>query len=459
MHLSRRQLLKIAASMPALSLSACSTVEFGNQQSYLTQILESKNRNTVFDWLDVILQQIRDQRLTPPRAAYNLAMPMVAGFLAANGITQEFEEPYGIGTGPKKADPEVAYSVAFSIAAAEVFQQPFVFEKSRILRRYPSSESKSLGIEWGKRVGKMVVKMRNNDGAEPSEVNYYFENYPRRTDSLKWHPTGPFYSARPGAAFETFDRGLFPSHGKIQPWTTPSIEKYRATGFYDPASPEFAEEFHQVRRMGGADSSIRTAEQSEIALFWEDGPWGITPPGHFIYIAVQVLQHKEMTFTQLAQSFALLGMTQCDASICSWDNKYHFDIIRPETAIRTHAKQFNNTDTRVQRQKGWRSYIPTPPFPAYTSGHSTFGATAMKLLALINGADKVSISGRSPDLVLWPTLRGVTRYWTSLSQIAEENGYSRLYGGVHWKLDHSQAMKSGESIAKNAFQNIFQAKS
>lgn len=454
--MNRRNLLKCLAVAPLLSNSACTTAPYGSRHSYLTQIIEVQNQNTVFHWLDIALQQVRDQRIAPPRAAYNFAMPMIAGFLAANAITQEYQEPYGIGSGPKYADPEIAYGVAFAAAAAETFQQPFVIEKNNFIARFADGEAKTLAVDWGKKVARKVIRMRNDDGAEPSEVNFYLGRYERREDSLKWTPTGPFYGASPGPAFSSFDRGLFPGHGQIKPWTMTSNSQFRAHDFYDPKSPEFADEYDTIRRLGGADSLLRTAEQSEIALFWEDGPWGVTPAGHFIYLAMQILQNQGHSFMSLARNFALIGMTQCDASICAWDNKYHHDIIRPESSIRQGAKAFENPDSRVKRQADWRSYIPTPPFPAYTSGHSTFGAAGTQMIALIQGGDKISITGQSPDLVIWPQLRGIKRQWTSLSQIAEENGMSRLYGGVHWMLDHTQAMQAGRDIARQAFSNFFQ---
>ena len=346
--------------------------------------------------------------------------------------------------------------MAFAHAAAEVFQQPFIVERNRFLRQFPDSAAKTSAIAWGKNVARHIIKLRNDDGAEPSEVNYYLGRYPRRDDILKWSPTGTFYSAVPGAAFDTFERGLFPGHGKIKPWTMKTGSQFRARDFYDPASPEFADEFDNIRRLGGADSSIRTEDEAEIALFWEDGPWGVTPPGHFIYIAMQVLQHQQIDFLDQARNFALIGMTQCDASISAWDSKYHHDILRPESAIRQRADKMSNSDPRVHCQSNWQSYIPTPAFPAYTSGHSTFGAAGCEMISLIQGTDKINISGQSPDLVLWPQLRGITRHWTSLNQIAEENGMSRLYGGVHWLLDHTQAMEAGRGIAQQAFNTLFQ---
>ncbi len=457
MDLSRRGFLASGVSLAALGVSGCVS-SYGSKTSYLSQIVEPQNQNTVFYWVDAVMQQVRDQRVAPPRAAYNFAMPMAAGFLAANGILQEYDEPFGIGQGPANADPEVAYGVAFATAAAEVFQQPFLFERTGFKRRFPDGEAKRLGVEWGRKVGLEIVKMRTNDGSESSEVNFYLGRYQRRSDSLKWTPTGPYYSARPGPAFETFARPLFPGHGVIKPWTMTSSSQFRAPAFYDPASPEFADEFDNIRRLGGADSTIRTADEAEIALFWEDGPWGITPPGHFIYIGLQVMQDRGFSFIELARAFALLGMTQCDASISAWDSKYAHDIIRPETAIRYRAPAFANNDPRMTAQKNWRSYIPTPEFPAYTSGHSTFGAVGAVMIANLIGTDQVSFSHESPDQVLWPQLTGIRRHWTSLSQAADENGLSRLYGGVHWLADHTAAMASGTAIANHAFANMFNKK-
>ena len=461
MNLSRRQFLAAGTAASALATAGCvgpHVAPHGHRSSYTSPILRPDRQNAVFLWVDAALQQVRDQRVVTPRAAYNLGLATAAGFLAANGIVRACEEPFGIGVGPGGADPEVAYGIAFAKAAAEAFQTPFLFERMSFLARFPGGEAKSLGVEWGEAAALRMLDMRTGDGSEPSKANYYLGRYDRRADALRWRPTGPFYGASPGPAFASFDRGLFPGHGMIRPWTMKSGAQFRAADFHDPASPEFAETFDTIRRLGGADSTVRTADQSEIALFWEDGPWGVTAPGHFLCIAIQLLQDRDLSFIELARAFALIGMTQCDASISSWDSKYHHDILRPESAIRVRAPALGNPDPRVVREPGWRSYIPTPEFPAYTSGHSTFGAAAAEMLALIIGRDDIAFSGRSPDEVLWPQLRGVERHWTSLSRMADENGMSRIYGGVHWDVDHSAAMKAGKAIARQAFHTAFPRK-
>ena len=451
---SRRHFMVGSGAAALLSAAGCAA-KYGSRQSYLTPILRPENQDTVTYWLDVIMQQVRDQRVPPPRAAYNFATPLAAGFLAANGILKAYDNPFSIPDGPDEADPDVAYATAFAKAAAEVFQQPFLIERNAFRARFPDSAAKDAAIKYGRQVGNAVVKMRTRDGSQANKVNFYLGRYQRRDDSLRWTPTGPFYSAVPGPAFDTYTRPLFPGAGMITPWTMKYQGQFRSPDFYDPASPEFADEFALIRDWGGSKSTRRTEDEAEIALFWEDGPWGITPPGHFLLIAIQVLQDKPMSFIDKARAFALLGMTQADAATNAWDNKYHHDIIRPETAIRARAAAFGNSDTRVKKNAHWRSYIPTPEFPAYTSGHSTFGAAGVEMTSLLLGTSQVTFSHESPDQVLWPSLKGKRRTWTDLNQAADENGMSRIYGGVHWMADHNAAMTAGRAIARQAFTDTF----
>lgn len=305
------------------------------------------------------------------------------------------------------------------------------------------------------------VRDRTNDGAEPSKATFYLGRYPRRQDALRWTPTGPLFdSGKAEPAFvPTFQRGLLPGFGRVKPWAMRTSDQFRAPDFPDPRSPEFAADYAEIKELGAADSRIRTADQSEIAFFWEDGPWGVFPPGHFTIIAMQLLQYRKMPLVELARATALVSIAMADAGISTWDSKFHHDVVRPETAFRYRALKFANPDPRVRLDANWRSLIPTPPFPVYTSGHSCFGASACEMLALIFGRDDIAFSGRAADLVSWPEhLSGVVRHWPSLSAVAEENGASRLYGGVHWNVDNVEGKRIGREIAHYAFQTKFRKK-
>ena len=254
------------------------------------------------------LQQVRDQRIPPPRAAYAYALPMASGFLAANGILRAYEEPFGIGSGPRGADPEVAYGVAFrdrgggSVPAAlrvrtHGLPGPLSRERGQDPRRRMGPRGGPSGARDAHRrrlrAQRGQLLPSGGTGAAPT-----------RCDGA---PPAPSTRRRRARHSPPSIAACTPATGGVRPWTMTGCAQFRAPEFHDPAGPQFADEFDTIRRLGGADSTLRTEEQSEIALFWEDGPWGVTAPGHFICIAVQLLHDRGLEFIELARAFALIG--------------------------------------------------------------------------------------------------------------------------------------------------------
>jgi hypothetical protein len=209
-----------------------------------------------------------------------------------------------------------------------------------------------------------------------------------------------------------------------------------------PGSPEYTDSFREVKRLGRADSALRTADQTEIALFWADGPGTATPPGHWLEIAQDVSEQQDLSLVENARLFALLGITEADAAIVSWDHKFYYNNWRPVTGIQ-EADQDGNPGTAAD--PSWQSFIPTPPFPSYTSGHSTFSGSGARLLALFFGSDQHDFTTTTDGLP------GVTRSYTSFSQAAEEAGQSRIYGGIHWQYDNQVGLTSGRALAEHVF--------
>jgi hypothetical protein len=439
----------------ALSLSGCSSPT-DTKHSYIKQFVQPKYLSTVFLWTDIMLQAIRNKSYTPPQATRALAMGHTAGFLAVNGITQQYNTPYSLPSAPQGADPEIAYGVAVSYAISDAFQALFTFDRIRFLDSFPDSDAKSVSIKWGRKVADYIIKLRTYDGAEPHRSDNYLGRYPRNPTALKWTPTGPLYDAPPGPRFVTYERGLHPGWGAIKPWTMKDKSSFRASEFLDPKSPEFAQQYDEVLALGAHDSAIRTEDQTEIAFFWEDGPGGLTPPGHWQLIAMNLIQDKQWSITEQAKTFALLSAGQADAAITTWDSKYHYDIVRPETAIRYRADELGNSRIQGKGDSSWKSLIFTPGFPAYTSGHSCFSAVSARMIANCLGTDNVTFSTVSPDKVVWPKrLKNIRRSWRSVWQAAEENGASRIYGGVHWRHDNSEGLAVGKRLADYTFKNAF----
>ncbi|HEX6201476.1 MAG TPA: vanadium-dependent haloperoxidase, partial [Thermoanaerobaculia bacterium] len=192
---------------------------------------------------------------------------------------------------------------------------------------------------------------------------------------------------------------------------------------------------------GSVDSTERTADQSEIARFWDDGAGTNTPPGHWNEILQTLSEQHGLTLIENARLFALQGMVVADAAICAWENKYRYHHWRPITGIRGAADDGNPA---TEPDPAWTNYIGTPPFPAYTSGHSTFSGSSARLAALFFGSDAQTFSVESDG-------DPATRQYTSLRAAAEEAGQSRIYGGIHWQYDNQEGLSSGRKIAEQAF--------
>ncbi|MEO0372095.1 MAG: vanadium-dependent haloperoxidase [Pseudomonadota bacterium] len=448
----RRDFLKRGASFAALpligSVAGCAA-PITSSQSYINGVVAQDRVSPVFHWTDVMLQAIRNQAITPPPATRVFAMAHVAGFNAVNSIEGGFLPTLNTGPAPTGADPAAAYGAAVATALNDALRASFAPDLSRYLSDLPDNGGKSEGVAWGRTVGHALAASRYQDGAEPSRSEEYLGRYPRRGDNLKWSPTGPFYRAgSPGPRFGTFARGLLPGWGGVRPWQMKSAGQFLVVNFPEEHTREFARQLEKIRVLGGSNSPIRTPDQRQIAFFWEDGPRGVTPPGHWQIIAMDILQRQHMSLNDQAHAFAMLSSSQADAAITTWHSKYVHDVVRPETYIRQRASGANY-------DAGWNTLIPTPGFPAYTSGHSCFSAVSARMICNIIGRDRIHFSSESPDLVNWPReLTGVRRSWNSLWAAAEEGGASREFGGIHWEEDNTQGLRAGKLLADFTFRKL-----
>ncbi len=441
--------------------------------SYLPAVLGSRNSNTVFYWIDIGLQKIRDHRVPFPRSSYCLTMPMVAGFLAAeavtgrgngqtngktNGKTGPGLEEFGAGLGvdlagdlaPADADPELAYAKAFSTVTEHLLDASCRIPFERFVRKISSRDGIAEGIAWGEIVGHTLLRQRSGDNSEPGLSGYNLGRYPRPPHPLRWEAVSCGKSAGSGIAPRTSVGGVFPGFGKIRLWTSTRKTPLRPDLFHNPASPDFAEDFDLLRSVGGAQSLVRTSDQTQSALFWSGVPGGVTISGHLLLVAIQVLRDRGLDFLDLARAFALIGMIQCDVAIQTWDAKYHFDIMRPETAIRCKGQAIGNTDLRVVADKDWCSAIPAPEYPSYPSGHSAIAAAVVEVLRHLLQSDRISLTQTAPDADLWPGGVPPQQQWGSLRNMVEGCGKSRIFGGVNWLLDHERATHSACITARNA---------
>ena len=178
-----------------------------------------------------------------------------------------------------------------------------------------------------------------------------------------------------------------------------------------------------------------TQPQKDIALWWADGGKTSTPPGHWLGIAGIVAGNKNLNLGETAQMYAMVSIGMADAFISCWNEKYRMNLLRPISYIRNNFPGNQN----------WNSFISTPPFPEYPSGHSVASGAAADILTKIFGKN-VSFTD---DTNVGFGFRA--RNFTSFTQAAQEAGMSRLYGGIHFREAIEKGLAQGKEVSKTLF--------
>jgi hypothetical protein len=369
----------------------------------------------VTEWNSAALDAIRDGHTPPPIASRSLAIAHVSIYDAVNGIARTYE-PYLVQSAvPASASREAAASAAAHEALVNLFPasaSSFDTLHAVILAAIPDGPHKTAGIMWGEFVANQILAARANDGFDAVVPP------PGGSGPGVWVPTPP--------AFLPY---LLPQWGFVIPFAMSSSSQFRPPGPPSLDSQQYAADYEEVKELGAAVGSTRTEEQTEIALFWADGAGTETPPGHWNSIAQTIAATRGNTLEENGRLFALLNIAMADAAICAWDAKYTFHFWRPATAI-----NFAEPD--------WMSFIVTPPFPDYVSGHSTFSGAAATVLALFYGTDDL------PFTIGSDFLPGVHRSFPSCLAAAEEAAVSRLYGGIHFRSANEDGLQAGISIGE-----------
>ncbi len=388
--------------------------------------------DVVLDWNNVALAAIRVDRTPPPKASRALACVHTSMFDAINSASGGAYDPYIVEAvelpSPVSLDAaaaEAAYGVLIQLFPAQ--KPTFDAALATSLAAIPDGPEETAGVAWGASVAQRILAERQSDNAD------VILNYDPPVGANWWAATPPSFLAP-----------LLPNWPYVKPWSMASGSEFRQGPPPASTSPEYTRSFLEVLRLGRSDSAARTPEQTEIALFWADGPGTATPPGHWHVIAQGLSRERGLDLIENARLFALLAIAGADAAVVSWDQKYYYGHWRPITGIQ-HADADGNPATVAD--PSWTPLITTPPFPSYTSGHSTFSSASARILALFFGTDQISFSTTSDGLT------GVTRSFTRLSEAAAEAGQSRIYGGIHWQYDNQAGLVSGRALADQVYFN------
>jgi hypothetical protein len=367
-----------------------------------------------------------------------MAMMHVAVHDALNAVDRRFK-PYAFdghapaGTSPEAAvaaaargvlvavmpelpgDPLLGLTPAAGVALVEAAY-------AAALDAIPDGAPKTQGISIGQAAAAAIIALRRNDGANAPFLDFSYQPGPNPGDFQ-------FIAGYPPFAAGT-------GWGNVTPFVLASSTDYRPKRPYDLTSKKYAADFNEVKSLGAVNSTTRTPEQREIALFWVEG----SPQG-WNRIARTVSATRGIDLWSNARLFGLLNLASADAYIADFENKYFFEFWRPVTAIRA-ADSDGNPATVAD--PAWEALVLSPPAPDHPSGHSGQGGAMAEVLARFFD-DEVTFSTTAT------TLPGVTREFASFSEAAQENANSRIYIGFHFRHATTEGLKLGGKIGKVAF--------
>jgi len=429
--------------------------------------------DVVLDWNHVLLElnQI-DHGLPNPdqggpvKTSRAFAMVHIAIYDAFNSV-EPVGQPYLTAVPlARTASKEAAVTVAAYVVLKSLFpSQGALIDEAQAdyLASIPDGRAKTLGMTVGRIVGNLTLASRALDGTKiAAKVTYKPNNLPGT------HRADPFYPSQGYYA---------PGWGLVSSFAIGNVDNFDIPAPPPLYSREYADAFNEVKELGALDSLARTADQTEIGIFWGyDGRPGLgTPPRLYNQNVKTIADAQGNTPGQNARLFALVNIAMADAGIAAWDDKYMYDFWRPVLAVReadqgTGPSGLGDGNPLTEGDVNWtplgaplsNAIGPnfTPPFPAYASGHATFGAATFTILKLFYGTDSLAYTLTSDEYNGVTTdnegnVRPVrTRDYTSFSQAIQENADSRIYLGVHWRFDATQGVNQGTAIANTVFNRV-----
>jgi len=387
---------------------------------------QARASNPIVDWNQIALTTA----LTTPGTQIYLTYVNLAMYDAVNAIDGRYQQ-----YGPEFHGPRNASVQAAAISAAyQTLLYYFPTQSVTLQIQYdsaiaaiPDGQTKASGIAIGQIAAARIVALRTGDGRN-ANVPY---TYPTSTVPGVWIPTPP-----------AFVPPVTPWVGQMVPFTMQSASQFRpVNGPPDLGSRQWAQEYNEVKLLGAVNSSVRTAAQTEMALFWTANPVA-TYFGAFDQLVID----RHLNLSKSARLLAMLSVAFMDGGIGCWDAKYHFSNWRPVTAI-PNGDIDGNAETEAD--PAWLPLAPTPPHPEFPAAHGCATGAIAETLKNFFGTPNVRFSVSS-------AVTHTTHTYNNVRQLEAEAYWARIYAGFHFRHSLDEGFKLGHLVAKQLNQNFFQ---
>jgi len=384
----------------------------------LTGPMLNAHADVITDWNTKAGDIIVESKLGTPPAVRVMAVAQTAVYSAVSGITQS--HPRGAppaGTQGASVDAAVAAANRTVLVRLLPNQQASIDAAYQAaLATIPEGQAKAAGLVAGERAALAVLAQRANDAVVTVET------YRPHTTAGAYVPT----ASPAGPQWPQRTTWLMTSAAQFRPGPPPPL-----------TSAAWARDYNEVKEIGGKGSTRRSAEQTEIARFWEYS----LPP---IYYGVvrSVASQPGRDVTRNARLFAVVAQAMDDAMISVFDSKYQYNFWRPATAIRNGDIDGHDA---TQRDASWTPLIEAPMHPEYPSAHAILAATLGSVLMADVGDEPMPVLTTSS-----PTAKGAARRWTSVDDFVREVADSRIYAGIHYRTSTETGTAMGRSIGELA---------
>jgi hypothetical protein len=370
----------------------------------------------------------------PGEAAVVMGIVHVAIFDAAVAIEGGYRPYAATPTAPAHTSPEAAIATAAYDTLTGL--QPQLGANQTILdgdhtaymAAIPDGISKSRGIAIGAQVARAVLALRANDGRGCSTTV---------TDLGLPVPAPGVWQPAPGAVLGLCLPGM-------RPLALKNASQFRPEGPNALTSEEYAADFDQVKDLGRNDSTSRTPEQTNQALFWTDHDIRQWNDG-----MLRLATARGLDLVRTARMLALAHVAGGDAMIACFDGKYHYWFWRPSQAIPL-AGSDGNPDTVADPT--WKPLGTTPNFPEYPSAHACHSTAVVWALDAFLGTDRLrlTLDSRAPGV----TER--TRTYDRLHDVVKDVDRARVLIGFHFRNSDLQGSALGRKVGRYVAHNYFQ---
>ena len=364
----------------------------------------------VADWADTTTEIATDG----PNTIRTMALAQTAVYEAVNAITVRYPRDR-VDLGPT-AGASIDAAIAAASRTVLLHEAPLLKDKTeaayaRSLVGIAAGDARTRGISIGERAAADVLAKHSDDIGN-------IEPYRPLTSPGVYVPT-------------TFPLGYaFAQH---RPWFMKSAAQFRPGPPPALTSTLWARDYNEIKAVGSATSTVRTAEQTAVAQFWATA----LPDVHMgVVHSVAIAPAREVT--RNARLYAVVTAAINDAEIAVLEAKYHYNFWRPITAIRNGDRDDNPA---TERDPDWTPLIATPLHPEYPCAHCVIAAT----IAVVIRADV----GREPLPTLVThsnTAPGVTRHWTHTEDVVKEVSEARILDGVHYRTSTEVGNRLGAQI-------------